>query len=235
MELTFRQKSVLSKLFDMYQDMQEPIHYSVVAERLGLSKSTAYDMLRLLERKGFVVSEYSTPKKISGPGRSSVSFIPSQKAAEIFSHLARGGVQDEEWEDVKARILSRLSSGEASEYAPLKQELIKMIPKTHSPLACCAEIITTLLLSLKEAQYKLGPTSPLQKLLTNSGTKLGMSIVAGVATGLMAADKMSHRFIARSEKYNEKYQKSLDELTPEAMNALNNYTRDLVVILSRGE
>ena len=54
MELTFRQKTFLSKLLDLYHEMREPVHYSLVAERLGLSSSTAYDMLRLLEQKGMV-------------------------------------------------------------------------------------------------------------------------------------------------------------------------------------
>ena len=60
-----------------------------------------------------------------------------------------------------------------------------------------------------------------------------MSILAGAITGLVVADKMSNRFLSRFEKYSEKYQKSLDKLTPEAMDALNSYTRDVVGILSR--
>jgi predicted transcriptional regulator len=50
MKLTFRQKAFLSKLIDVYREMQEPVHYSIIAKRLGLNNSTAYDMLRLWKR-----------------------------------------------------------------------------------------------------------------------------------------------------------------------------------------
>jgi len=216
--------------------MHQPLHYSVVAQRLGLSKSTAYDMLRLLEKKGFVTSEYATPKKVAGPGRSSVLFLPTSKAHRILGQLGRGGAEDEEWEDIKARIFARLSQGEAAEYASFIRELLELIPKTSSPLACCAEIITALLLSLKEAEYKLGPGSPLNKLLAASGSKVGMSILAGVATGLMAADNISHGFFAkRFEQEMQRYEEAIEELGPEGIEALNGYTRELMGVLSAGE
>jgi len=77
MELTFRQKAFLSKVLDAYREMQKPVHYSLIAKKLGLSNSAAYDMLRLLEQKGMVISEYDTPKETSGPGRSNVRFVPT--------------------------------------------------------------------------------------------------------------------------------------------------------------
>jgi len=87
MELTFRQKVFLSRVLNLYLETREPLHYSTIAQQLGLSNSTAYDMLRLLEGKGMVSSEYVMPKVTSGPGRSSILFFPTAEAIDLFSRL----------------------------------------------------------------------------------------------------------------------------------------------------
>ena len=46
MKLTRRQEEFIRKLMDLYWEKRGPIHYSVLAERLGVSPFTAYDMLR---------------------------------------------------------------------------------------------------------------------------------------------------------------------------------------------
>jgi len=232
MELTIRQKAFLTKLIDLYQLMREPLHYSVVADKLGLSKSAAYDMLRLLERRGMVTSEYSIPKKIPGPGRSNVLFVPTAKAEDLFSHLSGDNAEDEEWDQIRVRILSGLTEGRASEYSGLIRELLDMIPHTHSPMACCAEIITVLLLSLKEGKYNFGPRNPLNSLMTMSSSKVGMSILTGTATGLMYADKISRRFFSKFERYTERYERALDQLTPGAIEELHRYTGEVMNILA---
>ena len=61
LKLTRRQEDFINNLLDLYREMEGPIHYSVLAERLGVSPFTAYDMLRLLEEKGLVSSEYYLP------------------------------------------------------------------------------------------------------------------------------------------------------------------------------
>ena len=58
MKLTKRQEQFIENLIDLSQEIDGPIHYSTLAERLGVSPFTAYDMLRVLEKKGAVVSEY---------------------------------------------------------------------------------------------------------------------------------------------------------------------------------
>ncbi|MDY6835996.1 MAG: hypothetical protein SVY53_14475 [Chloroflexota bacterium] len=183
--MTIRQRAFLTKLIDLYGTIHEPVHYSAVADQLGVSASTDYDMLKLLEKKGMITSAYITPKKASGPGRSSVLFLPTERARDVFSNLADGYDEDHEWEKVKYRVLDNLRKGKASDDTGFIQDLIAMIPKTRSPLAACAQIITMILLSLREARHNFGPLSPLSILIDKSGSKLGMSTLVGVATGLM--------------------------------------------------
>jgi DNA-binding MarR family transcriptional regulator len=233
MELTFRQKVFLSKLLDVYHEMRQPVHYSLVAERLGLSSSTAYDMLRLLEQKGVVGSEYATPKVTSGPGRSNILFFPTAEAIELFSRLAGESQEQEEWEDVKAHIMASLRQGKASDYDDLLRELLTRIPEAGSPLVRCAEVITALLLSLRETKHTFGRRSPVSMLLGAPVGSLGMSTLAGLALGLCLADKKARHLLGNFQKYTKGYEASLQELSPKSLIALHRFTRDVWNTLKR--
>jgi len=232
-KLTFRQKAFLSRVLDIYHEMREPVHYSLVAERLGLSSSTAYDMLKLLEQKGMVGSEYATPKPTSGPGRSSILFFPNVEAVDLFSRLAGESQEQEEWEDVKTHILASLRQGKASEYQDLLRELLTRIPETGSPLVRCAEVITALLLSLRETKHTFGRRSPVSMLLAAPVGSLGMSTLAGLALGLCIADKKIRHLLGDFQKYTRRYEASLQELSPESLKTLHRFTRDIWSILKR--
>ena len=233
MELTFRQKSFLSRVLDIYHEMREPVHYSLVAERLGLSSSTAYDMLKLLEQKGMVGSEYATPKVVPGPGRSSILFFPTAEAIELFSCLAGENQEQEEWEDVKARILLSLHQGKASGYQGLLRELLVRIPEACSPLVRCAEVLTALLLSLRETKHTFGRRSPVSMFLGAPVGSLGMSTLAGLALGLCLADKKAQHLLGNFQKNTKRYEASLQELSPESLKTLHRFTRDVWNMLKR--
>lgn len=69
MKLTRRQEEFITNLDQLNNEFDGPIHYSLLAERLGVSPFTAYDMLNVLEEKGMVNSEYQLAADKSGPGR----------------------------------------------------------------------------------------------------------------------------------------------------------------------
>src|SRR5919204_6366231 len=100
MRLTRRQQDFLRKLLDLYHETQRPIHYSQVAEALGVNRFSAYDMLKLLEQKGYVRSEYVLGPAHSGPGRSSIAFLPTAKARAAVRLFGGRAAKDAEWEAV---------------------------------------------------------------------------------------------------------------------------------------
>jgi DNA-binding IclR family transcriptional regulator len=53
-----------------------PVHYSSLAEPLGISPWTAYDLLRELEREGLVAAAYAHRTGVS-VGRTQVAFLPT--------------------------------------------------------------------------------------------------------------------------------------------------------------
>lgn len=234
MKLTFRQKSFLGNLLDIYQEARKPLHYTEVARILGLGKSSAYDMLRLLERKGLVISEYVLPKESRSPGRSHVRFWPTAMAKEIFSQSVDEAAEErEEWEQIRAQVLDRLRHGNASARNGVLHEVMSMIQKARSPLAICAEALTALLLSLDEMKHSLGPQSPLARHLRTPATKMGMSLAAGLVAGMVQMDTVSLRALDQLYKYIKKYEIALEELNPEKLEALRIYAQDVVKALHR--
>lgn len=199
-----------------------------------MGKSSAYDMLRLLERKGLVLSEYVLPKESTSPGRSHVRFWPTVKAEETLSQSVAEAEEDrEEWEQVKARVLNRLRHGKASARKGVLREVMRMIPEARSPLAVCAEVITALVLSLKEVEHSLGPQSPLARVLESPATKLGMSLAAGLAAGMVQMDVASRRAFDQLHEYVKRYELSLEDLNSEKLEALRKYAQDVVKALHR--
>ena len=69
LKLTPRQQTFLDKLFELYRE-KGPVHYSTVADKLGVNKFSAYDMLKVLEEKGVAASDYVLSDDQAGPGRS---------------------------------------------------------------------------------------------------------------------------------------------------------------------
>ena len=73
LKLTGRQRQYLRQMIALQGlNENEPIHYSALAERLGVNNVTAYDMLRSLETKGCVEARYDLPEVRSG--RSTILF-----------------------------------------------------------------------------------------------------------------------------------------------------------------
>ncbi|MBE9474625.1 MAG: hypothetical protein IMY85_07010, partial [Chloroflexi bacterium] len=132
-KLTRRQQQFLSQFLDFYHEVEQPIHYPDLAERLGIGKITAYEMLRLLEERGLVEAEYYLPPGNRGPGRSTVHFIPTSKAKQLLTELSGGSSDDDDWEEFKERILQQLREGQAAGYEDLISDLFVRIPDQSSP------------------------------------------------------------------------------------------------------
>ncbi len=202
MSLTRRQRATLEKLIDLYREMREPIHYSVIADRLGVRKSTAYEMLKLLAREGYVDSEYVVSGN-TGPGRSSVVFAPSRQADALFRRLTSDVERDAEWETLKQQILSKLGQGEGIERA-LVEELISRLSETEPPLVFCAETLTALLLNLdREVRHHLPQYKLIRRLLNSeSDARNLLNLLLGLVLGLSwfePARRLSEKLIESSE------------------------------------
>jgi hypothetical protein len=231
-KLTPRQRAFLDKLRDLYRERRGPVHYSTVAERLGVSKFSAYDMLRVLEKKGVAGSEYMLSAKRRGPGRSQVVFYPT-----IVGNSAGQAVEsDEDWLRLKQRLLNELRETRGVDYRDKLMDLLSRLPNLRAPLEYCAETTAALLLNLnlvKEQMSEHNPLRSLSGLLTAGETGLGTLVGLSLGSVLMAMGESSltDRLLASVRRY----QDHLSQLSGENKRRLLDFLTEALNVFQRVE
>jgi len=228
LKLTPRQQAFLDKLFDLYREFGGPVHYSVVAERLGVNKFSAYDMLKLLEEKGVAASSYVLGEEHTGPGRSMVVFYPTHQAAKFLTQLRNEVLHSDEWYQTRERLLQRLREARESNYADTVKEILARLPDVKTPLVYCTEMIGVLLLSLADASQKVGELVPFRTLinLTANG-EVGLGTLAGFSLGsLLSNPDEDPSLVRKLVSHTKEFQTYLGELSEESINRLTAFLQD---------
>lgn len=83
MSLTERRKQFLEELKELYEKYNRPIHYVELAKKLSVSPATAYDILKILLKDGYVEAIYLENSIKNKKGRGRVFFKPKDKNIEI--------------------------------------------------------------------------------------------------------------------------------------------------------
>ncbi len=232
MKLTGRQRAFLSAFLNLYREAREPLHYTAVAQRSGVSKITAYDMLRLLEERGLVRSEYVLRGKGQGAGRSSIVFRPTPQADALFAQLVGRTVGQGEWEAVKTRILETLRAGKVTDYEGLLEEILARLPQRESPMLYAAEMITAVILSLHQLREDASAAGLLDKLRAlGLPGEAGLKALAGLALGLSFAERINRRLISLLLSYTGRYQEILSRLSAENLQRLSNFAGEVIKIV----
>jgi len=228
-KLTRRQQEFLRKFLDLYTEGQEPLHYSSVAEHLGVGKVSAYEMLRLLEEHGLVEAEYQLPEHDRGPGRASVVFQPTALAARELARLAGGDVTQQEWEAAKEHILQQLEAGKAEDYNPLLEELLARTPDQLSPMIYTAEMITTIILALASLRDTIEARG-LRDRLEEIGKvgELGLGIFTGLGMGLSVAERINRRLAGFLLVQSSRFQSALVQLSDESHHQLTEFIGEVM-------
>jgi DNA-binding MarR family transcriptional regulator len=225
-KLTRRQLEFLSKFLDLYQEMDGPIHYAALAERLGVGNVTAYEMLRLLEERGLVGAEYHLPEGDRGPGRSSVLFRPTPKAERALQRLNGGSTSDKDWNGVKKQIISQLKEHQAAGYESFLNELLSRLPDQPSPLVFLTEMNTAIILALHSLQERAGNLDPLKK-LNRIGLpgEIDLSAVPGIGLSLSLVEQINQKISSGISAQAGRYQAVLAQLSEEKLHLLSEFTR----------
>lgn len=227
MSMTDRQRAFLEQFWELYREVKAPLHYSVVAEKLKISNISAYDMLRLLKRQGMVASQYLLPKKQRGPGRSTIVFYPTQRAASLIGRAVADEVEWREWEELKEKILQALRKRK-DEYDQVLDDLLSRMPQRKSPMLYSTDMITAIVLQM--CQLKEEARSRLLKDVRNLMTagESGLNALAGLPLGLTAVEEVNHGFTNKLLSYVERYQEYLTKLSAESKKALSDFFLEVV-------
>ncbi len=241
MELTLRQKAFFDKLVDLYREAHRPIHYTVLARGLGVSRFSAYDMLKLLEAKGLVRAEYVLDAREGGPGRSSVVFAPLLRAQELLSRLVTNPAEQGEWTQTVAHILGHLRQ-EQSPAGPrdsgLLEELMAAIPKAMSPLAYSAQTLTALLLPVRNRLESLDHDLTTILNLDEEGAEAGggLELLAGFALGASLTDttsRLGRDISSRLAQYSRICQNHIARMDAERRQVLGQFVREVLANLEQ--
>ncbi|MDI3270102.1 MAG: hypothetical protein QJR00_05290 [Bacillota bacterium] len=189
MNLTERRKEFLRHLVELYRKTRLPVHYQSLAKTLGVSKWTAYDVLRELERLGYLMRHYTlTPGAV---GRSHVAFIPSSKALQIFD--SKGGGEEEEghreWRAIRDKVLSTLRQARSEEgLQDVLETFLRVLDHAKSPMERGAWSIALLLAYVRQLGHK-GRTA-IQRLMTHAPEgKTRLVLLMGAVLGMWAQEK----------------------------------------------
>ncbi len=230
MKLTPRQQAFLDKLFDLYREFNGPVHYSVVAERLGVNKFSAYDMLKLLEKKGVAASSYVLGEDHAGPGRSMVVFYPTHKAAKFLTQLRHEVLGSDEWHQAKEHLLQRIRETQESNYAEVVREILVRLPDVKTPLMYCTDMIGVLLLNLAYASKQAGELVP-YRMLTSLTVRdeVGLGTLAGFSLGSIISNQAGDpSFVSKLIGHTRKFQTYLSELSEDSISRLTTFLQDAI-------
>ena len=191
MKITERQKEFLQSLIELYLKKDTPIHYSVVAQKMGVSKWTAYDMLQLLHKKGFLEVDYLIPEsnnyKWEKSGRSIITFFPTKKGYAV-SKLFQKNLP------TKTAELNKLKKDIIQKFDEIKgrfnlKDLLKEARKTKSPLLFCACVLLILILLIKKITEGIAEIKLLSQVIppnaTNTYIELALIVFVGMCFGVL--------------------------------------------------
>lgn len=233
-KLTARQRAFLDKLQELYREHKGPVHYSDVAERLGVNRFSAYDMLKVLEKKGFASSSYALAAGHSGPGRSMVVFSPTFRAASALGQGADEARLGEEWQRVRERVLSKLKGAREASSREALNDLLARLPEASAPLTYCTEMVGALLLNMQRVKARAGGLNPFRALSTlrsHGASELETLASLSLGVSLSAEDEAQPSLTQRLLDQIQHYQVNLSHLSEEARSALAQFLEEALEAL----
>ena len=234
MQLTSRQRDFMEALLDVYhKHRRKPIHYTTLAVELGVASSTAYEMLKLLEQKGYVASEYHLSDERPGPGRSMVLFRPTLKALRVFRHLLGEEAWDKDWESAKEKVLGRLAAEGLPDDDQLLGDLVAAIPQSEDRLSYCGRVLAASLVSIKSQLWsRVQELSILNYLDRGDDASLeALNMLPGFALGFAYALRRNASWVTRLTEHVARYQTYLHQMDEEARRRLLRFSREVISAL----
>ncbi|MBB6731052.1 Lrp/AsnC family transcriptional regulator [Cohnella zeiphila] len=227
MLLTRRRKQFLGQLAELYGQQNEPVHYGTLAAALGVSKWTAYDMLKEIEKMGCAVRSYAANG--GETGRTQVRFVPTPLGYELLeAEREETAVDADDWEATRARLLAALRG--ISSRRTLTERLRKLkeeVRHVKRGMEVCAYSIGVMLMYL----YKTGGKAEeyVRHLVSRAPTgEIGMTTFAGAVLGTVAPES-AREIGAELAELAGKYLRSVTDLSEREKVLLSDFLLEALV------
>lgn len=147
--LTRRQREFLATVVDLAA-IRGGVHYTEVAEALGVSRWTAYDVLNGLAEKGWLAVSHEVARE-GGVGRSRVLFQPTRKAWLLFQGEGRAGATSASGflADMHQGLWAKVAQARERGVWNTLQELAGELGSVRQPLLFCAYLLVILLVAVR--------------------------------------------------------------------------------------
>lgn len=230
MALTKRQQEFLRCIFEQYLKHQNPVHYTTVAKRLGVSKWTAYDMLKRLGDAGYLRPHYGV-KERGNPGRSQLFYIPTPKLRQLMEE--KPVKQDDwlAWTQLLVDTIKKLQSTTEGDGHAQIQELLNLLPQAKGPIMYCACLIALFVAYLKVFN-KQGMKIVRQIIDLIKKPEQRLALFSGTILGILSKDPASTEKEGMMTGYVNSFHQQLAGISLKQHRLLAGFLSDLLQTVS---
>lgn len=225
MTMSKRRLQFLDQLVSLYKKQRLPIHYEALAKAIGVSKWTAYDMLKAIEKSGFVTRSYETNPNETG--RSQVMFTPTEKATVLLGKQQTPPIATDRGEDSLIAIREMIGKLKRMPVQELMKKLLNELPDKRSNLELCGYILGILIIYVKKIE---GRTDKLIFKLYDrtAGQHARLLMFIGTVIGTVF-QTMSDELSSELVELVGNYVKMIGELTHNEQAMLAEFVREALV------
>ncbi len=213
MAITKRRLDFLRIIKQLYESTGLPVHYARVAEQLGVSKWSAYEMLKNLESEDFLIRQYEVNQVEKNPGRAMVMFMPTKKLEQALSgKVLELKTTSKDWYQEKDRLLALVDESKQGGVKAFWEQLLAELPGLENPLMSCAYVIT---ITISQLQTLSENSLRLIKNLADEAHKgpIGLAMFVGTAIGSLLKSTAPVSAITQLADSVSEFQKNLAALT----------------------
>lgn len=212
MRITRRRIDFLQKIKQLYETTNLPVHYARVAELLKVSKWSAYEMLKTLEKEGLLSSQYEVNQGEKFPGRAMVFFAPTRLVDLVLSgKVLKEKVPVKEWQQTNESLLFLCEKLKKANPKEMVEQLMADLPRLENPLIFSAHMIVLLIAQLQTISEK--SIELVKNVVMNTiKAETGLAIFAGAVMGSMLKTANQFPLLSQIVSYMDRFQANLAEL-----------------------
>lgn len=221
MEMTKRRREFLDTIILLYKKTGEPVHYEEVAECLGVSKWTAYDVIQALAKEQRVRIEYLT-RGFGQVGRSRIGVVPSKVRLSMPSQA--------DLTTAKRELSAMLNEVSENLKQATVERLLARVKTSKSRELACVYFIGLILFVLKNTT-EISAAYLLQSVISNVNMEVGLFAGVGVVIGVLLKAGIPKEQVEQFREQLVTLQESLREITEDEQKRLQAFWQEAITDL----